>query len=111
MVRRDSKGNIVRVSKAVIKVFRALPQNKKFYGWELKELCCEVYPELSQVYTDTFLRMLRKYFSGCYDLLSKAESLYVKTSEQILEQTKETIPVSEFEKYKNLKQQSFNFGA
>ena len=83
MVRRDAKGNIVRVSKAVIKVFRALPQNKKFYGWELKALCCEVYPELSQAYTDTFLRMLRKYFSGCYELLSKAESLYVKTSAKV----------------------------
>lgn len=83
MIREDSQGNKVMISKAVIKVFRAMPQGKMFYGWELKELCCNLYPELAHAYTDTFLRQMRKYFCGCYELISKAQSLYKKTSAKV----------------------------
>lgn len=109
----DADGNKVQVSKTVISVFRAIPQGKLFYGWELKEKCVELHPELEHTYTDTFLRQLRKYFCGCYEIVSHSKSLYKKTSAQYLEDTSKNskTETSEYEKYKTLKQQSFDFGA
>lgn len=81
---KDQNGNKILVSKTVIQTFNAMPQGKTFYGWELKDRCVSIRPELKNVYIETFLRMMRKYFNGCYELKSKAASLYQKTSLQII---------------------------
>lgn len=88
-------------AKAVREVIRAMPQGERFTGWELKEKCVALYPELKNVYVDTLLREMREYCKEQYQLISRSESLYEKVgmSERQIE----------FEKYKNLKQQDFNF--
>lgn len=97
-------------SKAVKEVFKAMPTGKKFYGWEIKKNCVELYPELKNMYVDTFLRALRKYFHEDYIVIDKCNSLYQKTGAQVIESQSLDIKRPELMKYKNLKQQVFDFG-
>jgi len=76
--KRDINGNLILVSRTVREIFHDMRIGEHFHGWELKELCCRKHPELSNVYVETFLRQLRQYFHGNYQVVSHAESLYKK---------------------------------
>lgn len=78
MKRIDEKGNKIFVSKAVKQIFNRWEHGKMFHGYDLAEDCITEYPELKNVYTDTFLRFLRKFFNEKYILVKKSESLYKK---------------------------------
>lgn len=41
-------------AKAVRIVINAMPTGKEFHGWELKNECVKLYPELKNMYIETF---------------------------------------------------------
>lgn len=101
-----NKNNIGKITKAVNKIIDTMPNGKTFHGWELKDKCVELYPELQNVYVDTFLRTMRANRKSNYTLIDRGESLYKKIGVATIH---EAPVVDPYEKYKNLKQQSFDF--
>lgn len=106
MIRKDNNGRRVLISKTLRKVWKDIPVGKEFHGWELRNMCVALEPDLTGVYVDTFLRRLREYYNGCYELVSRSESLYKK----IEEKQSSFVTEEELAKYRKLKQQSFDFG-
>lgn len=104
----DKHGRFGISAKAVREVINAMPKGEHFTGWELKEKCVALYPELKNMYVDTFLREMREYCKSQYQLVSRSESLYEKSTEAELPKA-QSERQKEFEKYKTLRQQSFDF--
>lgn len=100
----DKNGRFGVSAKAVREVLRAMPEGTQFTGWELKEKCVALYPELKNMYIETFLREMRGCCKSQYELISRNESLYKKIGESELSERQK-----EFEKYKTLHQQDFDF--
>jgi len=88
-------------AKAVREIIRAMPEGNFFYGWELRDLCVRAYPELKNMYVETFLREMREYCHDSYILVSRSESKYKKVNNDTLE-----IKRPELMKYATLHQQS-----
>lgn len=96
-----NKENIGKITKAVNTIIDTMPNGKTFHGWELRDRCVEMFPELRNVYVDTFLRTMRGTRKENYILVDRSESLYKKIGGATINDP--------YEKYKNLKQQSFDF--
>lgn len=100
---KDTEGRLILATKTVVEVMNEMPIGQHFYGWELQQLCAEKHPELSQMYVDTFLRIMRGKCKSQYILTSHSESLYQRVSPEMKRK------FQEIKRYKKLKQQSFNF--
>lgn len=73
--------NAKNAAKAVRKVINAMPDGQQFHGWELRDKCVELDPNLKNVYIETFLREMRQHCHFKYALLSRKESLYMKVGQ------------------------------
>lgn len=78
MKRKDTDGKRVIVAKLVREVWAEMPIGSIFHGYDIKERCTEKNPLVVHTYEDTFLRCLRRLYSGCYEVLNGNESLYKK---------------------------------
>lgn len=56
-----SKGSFSELTKAVTKTIDEMPVGTKFYGNQLQHLVSARYPDAEKKYTDTIMRIARKY--------------------------------------------------
>lgn len=66
------------VKKAVCLVIDKLPNGYTMHGWELKQMVSAVYPDCSNMYVDTILRIMRDCRRSNFICIKKNESLYKK---------------------------------
>lgn len=66
------------VTSTVRRVFERMADNVEFSGIEFKKLCVKENPELKNVYEDTFMRILRKYYRSRFVCVNRIKSIYRK---------------------------------
>lgn len=66
------------VTETAKKVFEKLAVNTEFSGLEFKALCVADNKALKNVYEDTFMRILRKFYRSQFICISHAKSKYRK---------------------------------
>lgn len=94
-----NKDKFTSAAEAVREVIATMNKGTIFNGYDLKEKSIKLYPDGSKMYVDTFLREMRSSCSDDYELISRAESLYRKTTKSRAEKRHD-----EFIKYQQLKQ-------
>lgn len=64
------------LSKSVIKVISEMKSGEQFYGKDLQKRVSVYYPKAKKKYTETILRVARKYCRDEYKCLKASVSLY-----------------------------------
>lgn len=75
---KEKKSRFVYAAVAVRQVLNEMEPGTLFHGHELKKKCVQLYPELKNMYVETFLREMREHCKLQYTLKSRSESLYSK---------------------------------
>ena len=75
---KTSDIRVIYASDCVRKVIRAMPEGYTFNGWELKNMCVKLQPQLKNMYVETFLREMRAHCKSMYICENRAQSLYSK---------------------------------
>lgn len=73
--------NKIKAAHAVREIFKTIPAGQMFYGHDIKTKCCELYPELKDVYLDTFLRAMREFCHNKYITVSRPKSKYMRIAD------------------------------
>lgn len=55
----NNDGQKICIRKTVYALLKAMPVGTEFHGWELKDECVKVHPELKNAYIETFIRAMR----------------------------------------------------
>lgn len=93
------KKKYYNAAEAVREYIDNLDEGVIFSGYDLKNGACKYYPDGINMYVDTFLHNMRKDRGNDYELISRADSLYRKTTP-----SKRQKRAAEFKKYALLKQ-------
>lgn len=93
------KRRFTNAAEAVREYIDNLDKGVIFSGYDLKNGACRYYPDGVNMYVDTFLHEMRKTRGNDYELISRSDSLYRKTTPSIKEKRK-----AEFARYALLKQ-------
>ncbi len=74
----NQKNEKMNMTKSVIKVIGEMSKGERFYGKDLQKRVAVYYPKARTKYTETILRVARKYCRECYKCVNPSISLYVK---------------------------------
>lgn len=76
----EKKKNDVKstLAKSVVKVISEMKTGEQFYGKDLQKRVSEYYPKAKKKYTETILRVARKYCRDDYKCIKASVSLYQK---------------------------------